>query len=61
MQKNIVNFIGCDAEYEEADVVLFGALLILPHHSGREPGLPGRPYEMTLTGWKSTVRIRTVS
>lgn len=25
MQKNIVNFIGCDAEYEEADVVLFGA------------------------------------
>ena len=25
MQKNIVNFIGCDAEYEEADVVIFGA------------------------------------
>lgn len=25
MQKNIVNFIGCDAEYDEADVVLFGA------------------------------------
>ncbi len=25
MQKNIVNFIGCDAEYEEAEVVLFGA------------------------------------
>lgn len=25
MRKNIVNFIGCDAEYHEADVVLFGA------------------------------------
>ncbi len=25
MQKNIVNFIGCDAAYEEAETVLFGA------------------------------------
>lgn len=25
LQKNVVNFIGCDAEYEEAEVVLFGA------------------------------------
>ena len=25
MMKNIVNFIGCDAEYDEADVVIFGA------------------------------------
>lgn len=25
LDKNIVNFIGCDAEYEEAKVVLFGA------------------------------------
>ena len=25
MQKNVLNFIGCDAEYDEADVVLFGA------------------------------------
>ena len=25
MQKNIVNFIGCDAGYDEADVVIFGA------------------------------------
>ena len=25
MWKNTVNFIGCDAEYEEAQVVLFGA------------------------------------
>lgn len=25
MEKNIVNFIGCDAAYEEASVVLFGA------------------------------------
>lgn len=25
MQKNIVNFIGCDADYEEAQIVLFGA------------------------------------
>lgn len=25
MIKNIVNYIGCDAEYEEAEVVLFGA------------------------------------
>lgn len=23
--KNVVNFLGCDAEYEEADIVLFGA------------------------------------
>ena len=25
MWKNTVNFIGCDAEYEEARVVIFGA------------------------------------
>ena len=25
MQKNIVDFIGCDAEYDEAEVVIFGA------------------------------------
>lgn len=25
MQKNIINFIGCDAEYEDADIILFGA------------------------------------
>ena len=25
IEKNIVNFIGCDAEYEEADIVIFGA------------------------------------
>lgn len=25
MQKSIVNFIGCDAAYEDADIVLFGA------------------------------------
>lgn len=25
MNKNIVNFIGCDSEYEQADIVLFGA------------------------------------
>lgn len=25
IEKNIVNFIGCDAEYEEADIIIFGA------------------------------------
>ena len=25
MWKNTVNFIGCDAEYEEARIVIFGA------------------------------------
>ena len=25
MQKNVVNFIGCDAGYSEDDVVIFGA------------------------------------
>lgn len=25
LQKNIVNFIGCEADYEEAEIVLFGA------------------------------------
>ena len=25
LNKNVVTFIGCDAEYEEADIVLFGA------------------------------------
>lgn len=25
LQNNVVNFIGCDAEYEEAEIVLFGA------------------------------------
>lgn len=25
IEKNIVNYMGCDAEYEEADVVIFGA------------------------------------
>lgn len=25
LSKNVVTFIGCDAKYEEADIVLFGA------------------------------------
>ena len=25
LKKNVVNFIGCEAEYEEARVVLYGA------------------------------------
>lgn len=25
LNKNIVNFLGCDAEYKEADIVLYGA------------------------------------
>ena len=25
LKNNVMNFIGCDAAYEEADVVLFGA------------------------------------
>ena len=25
MQKNVTNFMGCDAEYDEAEIVLFGA------------------------------------
>ena len=25
LNKNIVNFIGCDAEYEDAEIVIYGA------------------------------------
>ena len=61
MQKNIVNFIGCDAGYDEADVVIFGA----PFDSTTSfrPGtrFAERPYGGIPTGWRYTARIRTKS
>ncbi len=44
LNKNIVTFIGCDAEYDEArDRVCLERLLTLPHRFVREPGLRVRP------------------
>ena len=59
LNKNIVSFLGCDAEYDAARVVLFGAPLTLPHRFGREPGLRVRPSEATPGDLRLTVRIRT--
>ena len=67
MQKNIVDFIGCDAEYDEAEVVIFGAPFdsttsfrpTQRRPSGRGPVSPERPYGGIPTGWRYTARIRT--
>ena len=40
MNKNIHTFIGCDDEYEESKIVIFGAPLMEPLPIGREPALP---------------------
>ena len=41
LNKSVMNFIGCDAGYEEADIVLYG-LLIPPLPSVRERDLQDR-------------------
>ena len=56
--KNIETFLGCDADYEEARIVLFGAPLIPPLPIDRARDLPAKPCVQSLTGWKPTVRIR---
>ena len=38
MKQNIETFIGCDCEYEKAEIVLFGALLIPRQAIARVPG-----------------------
>lgn len=59
MKQNIETFIGCDCEYEKAEIVLFGA----PFDSttSYRPGCPVRGHQrcaMKASGWKHTVRIR---
>ena len=57
MQKNITNFMGCDAGYEEAKIVLFGA----PFDSTTSfrPGTRFAGQVMILMAWSCTVRTRT--
>ena len=50
MKQNIETFIGCDCEYEKAEIVLFGA----PFDSTTSY----RPGARKASGWKHTVRIR---
>ena len=59
LNKNIVSFLGCDAEYDEARVVLFGEPFDSTTSFRREPGLRVRPYEATPGDLRLTVRIRT--
>lgn len=58
LNKNVMTFIGCDAEYNESEIVLFGA----PFDSttSYRPGarLEVRQFAMSLMDWKLTVRIR---
>ena len=55
MKQNIETFIGCDCEYEKAEIVLFGA----PRQAiARVPGSGHQRCAMKASGWKHTVRIR---
>lgn len=59
LNKNVVNFLGCDAPYETSDIVLFGA----PYDSTTSfrPGARFGPGQCAMRAlvWKRTVRIRT--
>lgn len=59
LNKNIVNFISCDAEYDEAEIILLVRPSIQPHPTGREPVLVAMRYAANLMAWKPTVPIRT--
>ena len=59
MNKNIETFIGCDAEYEDASLVLFGAPLTAPPVTVRAPGTAPLPYGTKASDWKPIARIRT--
>lgn len=59
LRKNVETFLECDKDYEEAEVILFGARLILPPPFVREPGLAAAPSVMSLLDWKATALTRT--
>ena len=56
LNKNVMTFIGCDAEYNESEIVLFGA----PFDSttSYRPGARFGSQAISLMDWKLTVRIR---
>ena len=54
LRTNVETYLECDRDYEEADIVLFGA----PFDS-REPDSGAALSAMSLLGWKATVLIRT--
>lgn len=58
LNKNVMTFIGCDAEYNESEIVLFGAPLIPRLPTVRGQDLEVRQFAMSLMDWKLTVRIR---
>ena len=61
LKKNVETFLECDKNYEEAEVILFGApfdsTTSLPFR-GRD--LAAAPFAMNLSDWRVTVRIRIV-
>lgn len=58
MKQNIETFIGCDCEYEKAEIVLFGAPFdsTTSYRPGARSG--HQRCAMKASGWKHTVRIR---
>ena len=59
LNKNIVTFIGCESEYEDAKIVLYGAPFDSQRLFVQAQDLEVPRSEMSLLVWRHTVRIRT--
>ena len=59
LNKNIVTFIGCESEYEDAKIVLYGAPFDSTTSFRPAQDLEVPRSEMSLLVWRHTVRIRT--
>ena len=53
MKQNVETFIGCDADYAAARIVLFGAPVSAPVRASAQPRSATKA-----SGWKRTARIR---
>lgn len=59
LKPNIETFIGCDAEYCDARIVLYGAPLIQPPVFDPEHDSVLPPFVTKVSDWKLTAHIKT--
>ena len=59
LRTNVETYLECDRDYEEADIVLFGAPLIPALPSDREPDSGAALSAMNPLDLKATALIRT--
>ena len=60
LKANIETFLACDASYEEAGIVLYGAPLTRPLRTARAPGSAHGRSARNPMGWNRIRRTRIV-